>query len=1149
MQEYIVFDEVGRTEKSVVYRARKKFNIEYVAAKSILKEYTDDIRKEARYLHSFQHPNILRFFSWYETEEHIWLVVELCTGGSLEKLLEEDGCLPVESTRLFARDIREALHFCHRKGTIYGPLESRSVLLDGNGNLKLYHFNNAIQVDDVQVRSQQQFEADAKDHVRLLPPELLDREGVPSYETDLWAMGILLYYMAFGRHPFITVSDTPLQAARNTLTCPLDIPAGTDADFKSLLTGLLSRDPRERLAWPALAIHPFFGEPLKLGALPPEPMYQRYRGIAQKFDESDSHAVQHRLSKIAAILSNRKSGSGILPPETPTTETETRMFMSAIPEDDFQAPPDAEPLLRVAEDLKARPIVLTKQIDRYAKISYDHLAADAPTAAELARMSAGDLEAWTGRVITMLDIRDLSDSHKPVLALVLHLLKSVEVASALISSPLPSHLARLLRAHRDPSTRSLVCCVLSLLFRAEARTSSSAHSEVGFALLEALQTATTKNLQGLRRMATAALAEVLFYLGSRTDRQSIPPSMIPTFLDRVDDLDVVVSHYICRAIENIAVWTPHAATATFFTPAVIVAMGRFISTPGDSTAETNRRVAALSAVGRHGLNNPALIHAAAEKLHVLPISGLLAENNPRVQLAALNILNAVFSTGSPPKRIVNLLAGDKVLADSVLKLTEHSHALFRGKALVACGQMIRGMPATSIEPLLTKRACAIYGIAMFDSAVYVGHCAVFLAAQIQLLAEQTFSKILSEIRNDHKMVTINQKIEKARLLSPAFDRADLRPHLSCDSMLQVLAVVLPLSIQVLPNTNTPIISDDALDMVKSLCVAVTAQVTTFDMALAVGQFLPALVFSLCQDPIPATRYHYASCLLMALNTVIADGGNMPVVVKFVKEHMLTVFRPLLYDHSPIPKIGTHLLARCIALDGSVLDELAQHSRLVFTDLLGFCHATHPHLHSDVVLILRIALANRDIRRELLQTREICRLLAALMVDVLKATETDPDPNEARNVSVLEEILAFFSAVLDGVGDNGLRQRSQCILTGQTQILDAFTPLVACLANPSLQLHALHTIALLVRLFGPAHPGTFLDETLMHAMAAALQGVASADRVAMIQWSVATCRALVAATAGTPAPEALVELLRQLDSLHEGDGDNVAASLLRIVAQG
>ncbi|RZR77018.1 hypothetical protein BHM03_00001967, partial [Ensete ventricosum] len=62
-----------------------------------------------RMLHSLSHPNVLRFYSWYETSAHLWLVLEYCVGGDILTLLKQ-------VLNKLARYSYQLLRVQHRKG-------------------------------------------------------------------------------------------------------------------------------------------------------------------------------------------------------------------------------------------------------------------------------------------------------------------------------------------------------------------------------------------------------------------------------------------------------------------------------------------------------------------------------------------------------------------------------------------------------------------------------------------------------------------------------------------------------------------------------------------------------------------------------------------------------------------------------------------------------------------------------------------------------------------------------------------------------------------------------------------------------------------------------------------------------------------------
>lgn len=80
MNNYHIYEEIGRGNGSVVYKGRKKKTVTYVAIKSVEKHLKQRVLNEVYVQYSLDHPNILQFINWYETNKHVWLILEYCTG-------------------------------------------------------------------------------------------------------------------------------------------------------------------------------------------------------------------------------------------------------------------------------------------------------------------------------------------------------------------------------------------------------------------------------------------------------------------------------------------------------------------------------------------------------------------------------------------------------------------------------------------------------------------------------------------------------------------------------------------------------------------------------------------------------------------------------------------------------------------------------------------------------------------------------------------------------------------------------------------------------------------------------------------------------------------------------------------------------------
>lgn len=283
MENYILYDEVGRGEHSVVYKGRKKGTIEFVAIHCVEKCKRLELRNIVRLTHEMDHPNVVGFHEWYETTNHIWMVVELCTGDSLDAVLSQDKRLPVETVRHFGVEIVKALFYIHSQGILYCDLRPSRIMLDGAGILKLSDFALAMVEgeDDFYDVFHEEHNSDAddgdqnysnKEHAYIkrpkpsphyMAPEVLS--GSPhSKEADLWSFGCILYEMFTGEQPFVADSFPELVSKILNDSSPhVNIKTegaanGALQELEELIQSLLQKDPLQRLSWENLITHNFW---------------------------------------------------------------------------------------------------------------------------------------------------------------------------------------------------------------------------------------------------------------------------------------------------------------------------------------------------------------------------------------------------------------------------------------------------------------------------------------------------------------------------------------------------------------------------------------------------------------------------------------------------------------------------------------------------------------------------------------------------------------------------------------------------------------------------------------------------------------------------------------------------------------------------
>ncbi|XP_029308425.1 serine/threonine-protein kinase ULK4 isoform X2 [Cottoperca gobio] len=284
MENFILYEELGAGSSSVVYKGRKKGNLNYVAIICADKAKRPAITNHVRLSRDLDHPNIVCVYEWYETSNHLWVVVELCTGGSLEYIIVSDGCLSEDVVRRFGWDLVKGLKHIHELGIIFCHLTPAKILLDGSGTLKFGNFclskADGETLEDFFTlfsASDEAGEGESKedfDNTRKRlhgPPTYRAPEVLLGSETnmssDFWALGCTLYCMYTGKPPFY--SDNYTEMTEMILHQEPPPPRQTvfsasppSEDFQNLLKGLLNKNPDMRMHWPELLDHPFWAQVL-----------------------------------------------------------------------------------------------------------------------------------------------------------------------------------------------------------------------------------------------------------------------------------------------------------------------------------------------------------------------------------------------------------------------------------------------------------------------------------------------------------------------------------------------------------------------------------------------------------------------------------------------------------------------------------------------------------------------------------------------------------------------------------------------------------------------------------------------------------------------------------------------------------------------
>jgi len=148
ISRYRILEELGSGGMGVVYRARDLRLGRDVALKFLPARLTEDpaalarFDREARLASSLNHPHICTVHDVDQHEGRPFIVMELCTGRTVKRLIE-DGAIPLEQAVDLATQTAEALDAAHRRGIIHRDIKPANLFVLTGGQVKVLDFGLA----------------------------------------------------------------------------------------------------------------------------------------------------------------------------------------------------------------------------------------------------------------------------------------------------------------------------------------------------------------------------------------------------------------------------------------------------------------------------------------------------------------------------------------------------------------------------------------------------------------------------------------------------------------------------------------------------------------------------------------------------------------------------------------------------------------------------------------------------------------------------------------------------------------------------------------------------------------------------------------------------------------------------------------------
>lgn len=247
--EYDLLQRVGRGTYGDVYKARHIRTGNLSAVKLVKLEAGDNfavIQQEIMVLKDCVHANIIAYHGSYLKRDRLWIVMEYCSGGSLQDIYQMTGPLTELQIAFVCRETLKGLDYLHRRGKIHRDVKGANILLTHSGDIKLADFGVAAQITAT-LGKRNSFIGTPY----WMAPEVaqVEQRGGYGCECDVWAVGITAIELAELQPPHFDLH--PMQVLQMMTKSSYKAPKLKDkakwsSTFHSFVKHCLVKNPKKR---------------------------------------------------------------------------------------------------------------------------------------------------------------------------------------------------------------------------------------------------------------------------------------------------------------------------------------------------------------------------------------------------------------------------------------------------------------------------------------------------------------------------------------------------------------------------------------------------------------------------------------------------------------------------------------------------------------------------------------------------------------------------------------------------------------------------------------------------------------------------------------------------------------------------------------
>ncbi|EAX92783.1 AGC family protein kinase [Trichomonas vaginalis G3] len=255
LKSYQFLNTLGQGSFSTVSKVKNIENGNIYACKIVPKSNLIDpgdqnrFQREINAMAFIRHENIVALYDFFWDTKNFYLIIDHCEGGELYENIIQNQKYDEPLAALIFKQMATAVSVCHSYGIAHRDLKPENILIDKFPHIKVSDFGLCGYLTK-EIMMQTFCGSPC-----FCSPECLCRVPYDGRLSDVWSLGVILFFMVTGSHPWSTTNTSVM--LHQILKGDYCLPQGLSPELTDLIQGMMQVNPRNRFDMDKVLSHPW----------------------------------------------------------------------------------------------------------------------------------------------------------------------------------------------------------------------------------------------------------------------------------------------------------------------------------------------------------------------------------------------------------------------------------------------------------------------------------------------------------------------------------------------------------------------------------------------------------------------------------------------------------------------------------------------------------------------------------------------------------------------------------------------------------------------------------------------------------------------------------------------------------------------------